>query len=650
VTTSPTLPAEGVGRLADELVDLGVLEAGDLRLADLLGVAWEGSVPDPLVRLGAALAVRAPRLGHVCCDLAVVAASVTAEVPQRRAGARPVEESLGALEWPVPVRWRDALASSPMVSVADTDDEWVGDRGNRPLVLSGTRLYLQRYWTQEAEVADRLLALASAEVDTGDTVDFVSSLLPGEAATDQRRAVQRSLARRLGVIAGGPGTGKTTTIAALLVAAQVAHAARPAGSGEDADGVPLRVVLAAPTGKAAARVNDALRGALTGFAEAPPPEVADLLPAALAALSGVEATTLHRLLGATGGPTASFRYDHRSPLPYDVVVVDEASMVALPMMAHLLDAVAPGARVVLVGDPHQLASVEAGSVLADVVGPVLGATPDDAGAVEEASPLAGAVSVLRRNFRFAEASGIASLAAAINAGDADAVLEALVAGDGVRWHDADPAGPVGRQAVLDAVVDAGRAVVDAARSGDAAAALAGLGRCQLLCAHREGSYGVAQWNRWVGAHLGVSAAAPAGRPALVTRNDPALGVFNGDVGVEVLDGARYRIAFAATSPAGGDLGAVRWLAPVQLEHVEVAHALTIHKSQGSEFDDVVVVLPPASSRLASRELLYTAVTRARHGVVVVGTADAVGAAVHRRLTRQGGLGERLWGGSAPAPP
>lgn len=652
MTTSPTAAAGRADELTDELVGLGVLEAGDLRVADLLGRTWAGSTLDPLVRLGAALAVRAPRLGHVCCDLAVIAASVTAEAPQHAGGASRAGQDLGALEWPELGPWRDALAASALVSVAERDDDWVGGEGDRPFVLSGSRLYLQRYWTQEAEVADRLLALASSAVEIGDALDVVSALLPGEAAADQRRAVEQSLAHRLGVIAGGPGTGKTTTIAALLVAAHVSHSTsvpRSDDPTDGSDGVPLRVVLAAPTGKAAARVNDALRGALAGFAASSAPEVADVLPAVLAALSEVEATTLHRLLGAGGGPTASFRHDQRNPLPYDVVVVDEASMVALPMMAHLLDAIAPGARLVLVGDPHQLASVEAGSVLADIVGPVLATAPDETETAGAHTPLAGVVSVLRRNFRFAADSGIAALAAAVNAGDGEAVLSALGAGDGVRWHDVDPAAPAGRAAVLDAVADAGQSVVNAAREGDAAGALAGLDRCQLLCAHREGPYGVGQWNRWVGARLGVSAVVPVGRPVLVTRNDPALGVYNGDVGVEVLDDGRRRVIFAAGDPAEGGAGGVRSLAPVQLEHVEVAHALTIHKSQGSEFDEVVVVLPPASSRLASRELLYTAVTRARHGVVVIGTGDAVEAAVGRRLTRQGGLAARLWGERAPAP-
>jgi len=622
--------------IVDELLALGVLEVNDLHVADLLGRTWGSVDPDGLARLGAALAVRAPRLGHVCCDLAVVAASVTAEVPQVAPGRRSGEASLGDLVWPEVGRWCVALADSPMVAVAASWGDEVGPAGDRPFVLFGTRLYLQRYWTQEADVADRLQALASTEVESEGADAVADALLGGDAAADQRRAVERSLCRRLGVIAGGPGTGKTTTIAALLVAA---HAAR--------GGAPLRVVLAAPTGKAAARVNEALRGALAGFARSAPPELGDLLPAALADLADTEATTLHRLLGAGGGPTATFRHDRGNPLPHDLVVVDEASMVALPLMAHLLEAIAPTARLVLVGDPHQLASVEAGSVLADIVGPVLADPATSDAPAAGTSPLAEVVSVLRRNFRFADDSAIASLAAAVNAGDVEAVTAALSGGAEVAWHDVDPSEGSGRTAVLDAVVAAGVAIVDASRRGDVPEALAALERCQLLCAHRQGPYGVDQWNRRVGSRLGVSDRTPVGRPVLVTRNDPALGVFNGDVGVEVLVEERRRLVFPGTPGPSGAADGARSLAPVQLEHAEPAHALTIHKSQGSEFDEVVVVLPPANSRLASRELLYTAVTRARHSVVVVGTPDAVAAAVRRRLPRQGGLAERLWGESAP---
>jgi exodeoxyribonuclease V alpha subunit len=303
-------------------------------------------------------------------------------------------------------------------------------------------------------------------------------------------------------------------------------------------------------------------------------------------------------------------------------------MVALPLMAHLLAAVGPHTRLILVGDPHQLASVEAGSVLADIVVPPEGVTAD-------VGPLAEVTTVLTTNFRFAEESGIAEVARAVNAGLGDDAVAALSGRPDVAWHAVDAAAAPGRAVVLDELVGPGSDVVALARSGDADGALVALGACQLLCAHRRGPYGVEAWNRHVGGRLGVTASSPAGRPVLVTRNDSDLGVFNGDVGVVVADGESTRVAF-------GSAAGTRRLAPVQLEHTETAHALTIHKSQGSEFGVVVVVLPPDGSRLASRQLLYTAVTRAKDRVVVVGTESAGRTAVGRSLARQGGLAERLW--------
>jgi len=623
---SASVPAPDATGLLAELVDLGVLDPTDVVVADTLGRLWSGASDDPLVRLGVALAVRAPRMGHVCCDLAVVADSVTAEVPADRAttsspdvGEGPsIDRRLDGLGWPTVEAWQSALAASPLVLVASSGGDGVGVEGNRPVVLWGTKLYLQRLWTQEAEVARGLRALAAEPADVRGAADVVAALLDGEAASDQRRAVGRALAHRLGVIAGGPGTGKTTTIAALLMGA---HAA--------ADGSPPRVVLAAPTGKAAARVNEALADALARFASTPlSAEHAPVVASALASLEGVEASTLHGLLGASGGPRASYRHDARNPLPHDVVVVDEASMVALPLMAHLLAAVGPHTRLILVGDPHQLASVEAGSVLADIVVPPEGVTAD-------VGPLAEVTTVLTTNFRFAEESGIAEVARAVNAGLGDDAVAALSGRPDVAWHAVDAAAAPGRAVVLDELVGPGSDVVALARSGDADGALVALGACQLLCAHRRGPYGVEAWNRHVGGRLGVTASSPAGRPVLVTRNDSDLGVFNGDVGVVVADGESTRVAF-------GSAAGTRRLAPVQLEHTETAHALTIHKSQGSEFGVVVVVLPPDGSRLASRQLLYTAVTRAKDRVVVVGTESAVRTAVGRSLARQGGLAERLW--------
>jgi len=342
---------------------------------------------------------------------------------------------------------------------------------------------------------------------------------------------------------------------------------------------------------------------------------------------------VHRLLGVRPGGVR-FRHDASDPLTADVVVVDEVSMVSLPLMARLLDAVRPDARVVLVGDPHQLASVEAGAVLGDLVG--TGGRP---------TPVAvrGNIVVLDRVHRFGEGSAIASLAAAINGGDADAVVDLLRHGragtDGaVRWITPDDADA--RAGTMADLVAHAATLVDLARDGDAAGALDAVGRLKVLCATRRGPDGAEAWNRSVEADLRrrgrMRTRWSAGRPVMVTANDYLNGVFNGDVGVVVRPPGARRAQVAFGEPA-----APRLLDPALLDRVETQWAMTIHKSQGSEFDHVVVTLPPPPSPVLTRELLYTAVTRARQGVTVVASEDAVRAAVARPVTRSSGLADRL---------
>jgi exodeoxyribonuclease V alpha subunit len=304
------------------------------------------------------------------------------------------------------------------------------------------------------------------------------------------------------------------------------------------------------------------------------------------------------------------------------VVVDESSMVSLTQMARLLEAVRPDARLVLVGDPHQLSSVEAGAVLSDVVRGFQD-RPD--------SPVAG----LRTTHRFGEQ--IRALAEALRTGDADEAMAVLAAGhDAVEWvDDADPA-PRIRTTALEAAL----AVRDAAERGDVAAALEALDRHRLLCAHRDGPYGVRHWNRriehWLTAETGdpLHERAYVGRPLLVTANDHQLGVYNGDSGVVVMTPGGPRAVIAASDGP-------RDLAPSRLGDVETMHAMTIHKSQGSQADVVTVLLPDEDSRLLSRELFYTAVTRARSRVRVVGSEAAIRAAIGRRAQRASGLAVRL---------
>ena len=407
------------------------------------------------------------------------------------------------------------------------------------------------------------------------------------------------------VLTGGPGTGKTTAVASLLVGLLDQH---PGG---------LRIALAAPTGKAAARLQQAVHQEAEAFEEAD-----------RVRLAGVTASTLHRLLRPDPGNSTRFRHHRGNRLPHDVVVVDESSMVSLTQMARLLEAVRPDARLVLVGDPHQLSSVEAGAVLSDVVRGFQGRAD---------SPVAA----LQSTHRFGPE--IRALAEALRTGDADGALAVLAAGhDEVEWVDeADPASRV-RTTALDAALG----VRDAAERGDVTGALAALDRHRLLCAHRDGPYGVRHWNRriehWLTAVTGdpLHERAYVGRPLLVTANDHQLGVYNGDSGVVVLTPAGPRAVIAASDGP-------RDLAPSRLGDVETMHAMTIHKSQGSQADVVTVLLPDEDSRLLSRELFYTAVTRARSQVRVVGSEAAIRAAIGRRAQRASGLAVRL--AAAPRP-
>ncbi len=556
----------------------GVLTAADVHVATRLGRL--GGETDDRVLLAAALAVRAVRSGSVCLDLAGVPDSV------------PLSDS--ELAWPSPGEWEAALSGSPLVEAG-------------ALVWEEGALYLDRYWRQESQIVEDLRARAAAPPPVIDEAAMASALdryFPDRRYADQQDAAGAACRHWTTVLTGGPGTGKTTTVARLLGVLL----ALPGG--ED-----LRVALAAPTGKAAARMAQAVQEA-TLRPDFPGGATADRIRA-------VEASTLHRLLGSRPDNRTRFRHDRGNRLPHDVVVVDETSMVSLTMMARLLEAVRPEARLVLVGDADQLASVDAGAVLKDLVD---GLSGEGAGR--------GAVSRLGPTRRFGER--IAELATAIRAGAADDVLDVLGSGgpEVVRL----PAEEL--PAVLGERVEALHA---AAASGDRAAALRALEAHRLLCAHRDGPYGVRHWNR-VTERLLMAATGRdwfpewyVGQPLIVNANDYGLGLFNGDTGVVCAD----------PSAAGGRLAVIddgkggKPLATTRLADVSTAHAMTVHRSQGSQFDEVTVLLPEADSRILTRELFYTAVTRARSVVRVVGTDDAIRAAVTRRALRATGLARRL---------
>ena len=602
-------PTVGDGLLRS-LGDATVLAAADVRTAvTLVRLAGGGATdPDGHVALAAALAVRAVRLGHVHADLATAASTVAPDDEE-------VDVALvAALPWPEPEAWVAAVAVHPLTAVGPDGP------ADRPLRLIGTCLYLDRYWRHERAITADLLARAGGPppaVDAAILADGLDRLFPPDPPStpttpavlddDQRRAAATAVERRFSVVAGGPGTGKTTTVARILALLHEQASATGAP--------PPRVALAAPTGKAAARLTEAVHAEAAGL------DTDDTIRAALRATT---ASTLHRLLGWRPGSRSRFRHDAANQLPHNVVIVDESSMVGLSMMAKLLDAVRPTARLVLVGDPRQLASVEAGAVLGDIV----------------ASPLPGST-VLRRIHRFG--GSIATVAQAIESGDGDAVVEALrhPGADDVTWleidDDSDPTTAPALTAVRAAVVDTARAVVAAAEAGDAAGALEALRAVQVLCAHRRGPAGASRWRseieRWLRSTIPGYGAGPwyPGRPLMVTENDYALGVFNGDSGV-VIDAGEGLLR--AVFERRGEPLVVR---PTRLASVESLYAITIHKSQGSQFGHVVVRLPDPGSPVLTRELLYTAVTRAQQRLTVLGTEAAVRAAVARPVARASGL-------------
>jgi exodeoxyribonuclease V alpha subunit len=564
VTTVEWRQAHGATGLLRAFTDAEVLESSDVHVAQrLTALAKE---PDETVALAIAIAVRALRNGSVCVDL------------------RSIEQQVGldGLPWPDVDGWLAAIQASTLASAPTA------------LRLDGDLLYLDRYWLEEQQVADDVHTMIVVKPET--VSPDVDRLFPA-GFEEQRAAAKVALAQGLTVLTGGPGTGKTTTVARLLALL--------------ASGTRLRIALAAPTGKAAARLQEAVQL-----------EVGKLDKADQEALSGLHATTLHRLLGSRPDTSARFRHNRRNRLPHDVIVVDETSMVSLTMMARLLEAVRPDARLILVGDPDQLASVEAGAVLADLVDGL----PESK------------VAALKTSHRFGESIG--ALASAIRTGEADQAIEVLRAGgEHIEWIDTDTPAEHLRKIVVPQALR----LREAAILGDADEALRTLDEHRLLCAHRRGPYGVRFWNRqverWLAEETGESIWSDwyAGRPVLVTANDYGLKLYNGDTGVTVVRDGVLRAVIAGTARLE--------FATSRLADVETMHAMTIHKSQGSQADEVTVLLPQEDSRLLTRELLYTAVTRAKRRIRVIGAEPALRAAIDRRAIRASGLGRRLHEGA-----
>ena len=700
-------PSFAAASAADALACIDAwVEHGGVRELDRAFAAFIADPGDqadpahPLLILAAALASHQLGRGHACLDLDAVlkdpreALSLPPE--------RPSAAGLGATSVPC---WPAALLAGIDLATwqqALRDPRRVGHgRGNTPLVLCADRLYLRRYWQHEQTVRQaieqRLAPGAASQPDEPALRQALQALFPRAAAgagIDWQR-VACALAARHGfaIITGGPGTGKTTTVVKLLAVLQ--HLAMNAGTGARR----LRIRMAAPTGKAAARLNEAVAGAVRQLPLAGLPN-----PDALRAAIPTEVTTVHRLLGSRPD-SRHFRHGARNPLPVDVLVIDEASMVDLEMMASVLAALPVQAKLVLLGDKDQLASVEAGAVLGDLcrradLDGYTAATRDwlqrVAGetvvAVAGAGlPLDQAIVKLRVSHRFDTDSGIGRLADAVNAGQMGKLREVLqqappdlarldlVAdsqaldrlaldgasgafpgqGQGRIVHGQPAAAPVGYRHYL-GLLRASRPRVGAgAEAWDdwARAVLAAHGQFQLLCAVRQGPHGVEGLNQRIADLLcreGLTTAAQGwyeGRPVMVTRNDYALGLMNGDVGITLevprrggaepavtggIPQTLLRVAFATGDGSNG----IHWVLPSRLQAVETVFAMTVHKSQGSEFTHAALVLPDVASRVLTRELVYTGITRARHWFTLA-TSDAgrgvLDLVVGRQVERTGGM-------------
>ncbi|MFC5578842.1 exodeoxyribonuclease V subunit alpha [Lysobacter niabensis] len=572
---------------------------------------------DAQVLQGAELASLAVALGHAALDL---------QRPQL------LVESFDELPQPRP--WREALQASRWVATPAAHEAAPGDV---PLVLEGDLLYLRRYREYERRLVAGLLRLAArAPSDDGlaSLAPLFALLFPDAREGDaQARAAALALLRSLLLVTGGPGTGKTTTIARLLLL--LAAQARDAGR------VAPRIALAAPTGRAADRMAASLHRSLAQLRAQAGIDAAlfDALPQ--------EARTLHRLLGTIPGSTR-FRHDATQPLPFDVVVVDEASMVDLPLMCKLVEAVRDGARLILLGDADQLPSVEAGDVLAAIVEASGDGTALPADAATQLQGMLGAPDAmatptaplhghrvhLQRGYRQSHSLQLAPLAEAARRGDADNAISLLREGSlaGVSFHadQNDPLAGGTREALL-------APWRELATHGEPHSALALADRTRVLTALRDGPQGAMQLNARIEEALAGTQrdAYFHGRLLLVTENSYRHGLFNGDIGVCLRDDAGAVVAWF--EGAGG----VRGFHPAALPAHTGAFAMTVHKAQGSEYDTVWLQLPKQDARTLSRELVYTALTRARRAVHLCSSEAVLRAALTRHAQRVSGLAWRL---------
>ena len=568
-------------------------------------------VPSPELELAAKLVSNFRARGDVCVPLRDVTATEAGK--------------MGSTEVPALKNWVKKLRSSGVV----------GDPGEfAPLILDQSdRLYLQRYWKYEDELGRnlqaRLVDKSPRDFDAGDLVQGIAELFPGPSDL-QKVAAFVAATSRLCVISGAPGTGKTRTIV-LICALLIRLSAKRE----------LTFALAAPTGKAAARLKETI--AQTGMSLRLPGDLK--LPA--------DASTIQRLLGARGD-SPHFRHKAKNPLTADVVIVDEASMIDLALLAKLFDAIRPDARIILVGDKDQLASVEAGSAFRDICTPgfELGVSVSLAeafakstgekldGTSTDQAPIHSVVVELRRNYRFTPGAGIGELSRAVNRGDAVGAMAVLKSGGSIRWRPTPSLKNFERE-LRERVFPRFEKLL---RLSDPAVALKQLAEFAVLCALRRGPFGAETVNALLEGMLRetglieVAGRYHAGEPIIIVRNDYNVGLFNGDLGIVLPDAitGELRVFFR------GEEDEVLNFAPGRLPAHEPAFALTVHKSQGSEFHDALVILPERDAPVLTRELLYTGITRVRETVEVWASEEILRQTIERKIARSSGLRDRLW--------
>ena len=607
--------------MIERLYQQGILSDLDIQLGRFLAKLSGGEKAE--VALAAAMASHYQGEGNICLDLLSLA------------GKPILEDGIGKLSFPELKKWLSILEKSPVV----------GRPGEfRPLILDGSRLYLYRYWDYETKLANILRARTAGDwekVDEAALEDGLARLFPedGQGDTDwQKVAAFASITMKFCLISGGPGTGKTFTVAKMLALLL-----------EQPGAEKIRIALAAPTGKAAARLQEAIKSSREKLSCKE--DIKKLIPE--------EASTIHRLLGSVPD-SPYFRHNAENPLPVEVVVVDEASMVDLALLSKLAQAVPPTARFILLGDKDQLASVEAGAVLGDIcdTGKVHGYSQRFCDALKKiagedvACPTEGgdgpgirdSIIQLRRSYRFGAVSGIGEVSRAVNEGDGVRAMELMKSGSygEIQWKEIPR--PEDLPAVLkDRIIEGFSAYL---KETDPARAFDLFNRFRILCALREGPHGIHYMNllaedalrnerlihrdsRWY-----------PGRPVMITRNDYNLRLFNGDVGITLPDPKlenELRVFFPSLD------GPMRTFPPLRLPDHETVYAMTVHKSQGSEFEQVLLLMPDRNVPVLTRELVYTAITRAKEKVEVWGKEDVFKGAISRRIERISGLREALWG-------